>query len=368
MRERERDERGPKLGREEVLAAALWLVLTVVGEIAVWNADIFPPRYSDTADITDDAFLVLTRLGVPVFAFVVSVVLVGVLRFRSKGRPEADGAPFRGTRATYATWLAVTGGLAVLLIFYPGIHGILALDRAARHDPTAGELVVRVEGVRWAWKITYPEAGVTTGEELVIPADRMVRFQVTSVDILHSFWIPGFRAKIDAVPGLVTETVVMAEETGSFDEDPALRIQCAELCGLAHSQMAMPVRVLAPEEFEAWLAQQAAAAAPTCSPDGTDLTIVAKEIAFDLTCLAVPADTPFTISLDNQDPDIPHNLSISRDPEWIDILFGGETFDGVGTRTYQVPALPAGVYSFRCDVHPIPAMSGTFVVGEPAEA
>lgn len=356
---------GPRIGREGILAAGLWGVLTALGELAVWNVDVFPGRYSESADIADDAFLVLTRLAVPVFAFVIAVVAVSLLRFHSKGRPRGDGDGFRGTRATYVTWLGVTGGLAVLLIFYPGIHGVVQLDRT--HDPAAEELVVRVEGARWAWTITYPEAGVTTGDELVIPADRQVRFEVTSVDVLHSFWIPAFRAKIDAVPGLVTRTVVTATETGSFEEDPALRIQCAELCGLAHSQMAMPVRVLAPEAFDAWLAQQAGAAAPACSPNGTELTILAKDIAFDRKCLAVPADTPFTITLDNQDPGIPHNLSIAEDPEWTRILFTGELFDGVAVRTYQIPALPAGVYTFRCDVHPIPAMTGTFVVGEPAE-
>lgn len=361
----ETSPRGPRIGREEVLAAGLWVVLTAVGELLVWNADLFPSRRSDTAQISDQAFLVLTRLAVPVFSFVLSVVLVSLLRFRSRGRPEGDGEGFRGTRATYTTWLAVTGGLAVLLIFYPGIHGVVELARA-HEDHGGGELVVEVEGARWAWTITYPEAGVTTGEELVIPADRTVRFEVTSVDILHSFWIPAFRAKIDAVPGLVTETVVRADEPGSFDEDPALRIQCAELCGLAHSQMAMPVRVLSPEAFDAWLAEQAGAGAPACSPDGTELEIVAEDIAFDRHCLAVPADTPFTITLDNRDPGIPHNLSIAEDPEWTRVLFTGEIFDGVAVRTYQVPALPAGVYVFRCDVHPIPAMSGTFVVGEPA--
>ena len=80
------------------------------------------------------------------------------------------------------------------------------------------------------------------------------------------------------------------------------------------------------------------------------------------TVIAVPADTAFTIELDNQDAGIPHNLSISEDPEWTKILFTGETFNGVETRTYEVPPLPAGIYSFRCDIHPIPAMSGTFVV------
>ncbi len=355
----------PRIGREEIWAGILWVVLTVAGEVALWNVPILPRRYADTAHIVDDAFLVLTRLAVPVFAFVLTVLIVSLARFRSRGEPAEDGEPIRGSARTIKTWLGITGGLAVLLIFYPGVYGILELQRA--HSASHGEaepLVVEVEAARWAWTVTYPEAGVTTGEELVLPVHRTIRFEVTSVDVLHSFWIPAFRAKIDAVPGLTTVTTVVPERTGSYEEDSALRLQCAELCGLAHSTMTLPVRVVEQPAFEAWLLEQGAAGLPTCEPSGTELRIVARNIAFDQKCLAVPADTPFTIELVNEDAGVPHNLSIASDPDWQDVLFTGETFEGVETRVYEVPPLPAGVYRFRCDLHPIPAMSGTFIVKE----
>lgn len=353
----------PRIGREEIAAALLWLALTATGEALLWNASPFPARYSDTADIADDAFLVLTRLAIPVFAFVVTVLVVSLLRFRSRGEPTGDGEPIRGSARTIKTWLGITGGLAVLLIFYPGIYGILELQRARSAGMDAEEpLVIQVKAARWAWTVTYPDAGVTTGEELVLPVGRTVRFEVTSVDVLHSFWIPAFRAKIDAVPGLTTVTTVTTERTGSFDLDPTLRLQCAELCGLQHAQMRMPVRVVEQPAFEAWLLEQGAAGLPTCEPSGTELKIVAENITFDQKCLAVPADTPFTVEFANNDGGVPHNVSIAADPDWTQVLFTGEVFEGVDTRVYQVPGLPAGVYRFRCDIHPIPAMSGTFVV------
>lgn len=355
----------PRIGREEITAALLWLALTATGEVALWNAPLLPARYSDTAHISDDAFLVLTRLAIPVFAFVVTVLVVSLLRFRSRGAPTEDGEPIRGSTRTIKTWLGITGGLAILLIFYPGIYGVFELDRARSAGIDARDpLVIQVKAARWAWTVTYPDAGVTTGDELVLPVHRTVRFEVTSVDVLHSFWIPAFRAKIDAVPGLTTVTTVTPERTGSFDQDPTLRLQCAELCGLQHAQMSMPVRVVEEPAFEAWLLQQGAAGLPTCEPSGTELRIVAQNIAFDQKCLAVPADTPFTIELVNNDAGVPHNLSIAADPDWTQVLFTGEVFQGVDTRTYQVSGLPAGVYRFRCDIHPIPAMSGTFVVKE----
>lgn len=352
--------------RDEWLAAGLWLVLTVIGEIVVWNADIFPGRYAGTADVVDSAFLILTRLAVPVFAFVVSVLLVSLLRFRAGGEPGEEGAPFRGDRRIYAAWLGVTGSLAVLLIAFPGLSGLAELDGS---DEEHEDLVVEVEAARWAWTITYPDAEVTTGDELVLPEGRLVKFVVTSVDILHSFWIPAFRVKIDAVPGRITYAFITPERPGSFEQDPALRIQCAELCGLAHSTMALPVRVLPAPEFDAWLAEKGGAVVgPACEPKGTELHITAEDIAFDTHCLAAPADTPFSIVFEDRDgPEAPHNVSIAADEGWTDVLFTGEIIEGPRTVTYQVPALPAGTHRFRCDVHPIPAMSGTFVVARVRE-
>ncbi|MCL6650066.1 MAG: hypothetical protein K6U89_17260 [Chloroflexi bacterium] len=114
--------------------------------------------------------------------------------------------------------------------------------------------VVRVEGARWLWKISYPQYGVTS-RELVLPVGRRVRFDVTATDVLHSFWIPAFRMKIDAVPGMTTRVFITPTATGSFEDNFHFRLQCAELCGLGHNLMRSPVRVVDPAEFEAWVAR-----------------------------------------------------------------------------------------------------------------
>lgn len=98
----------------------------------------------------------------------------------------------------------------------------------------------------------------------------------------------------------------------------------------------------------------------TCSPSGASLSITAKNLRFDIDCLAAPAGKPFSITLDNQDPGAPHDLSIYSDPGMTQALFRGSIFDGVKTETYHVHPLRAGTYHFRCDVHP--AMKGTFIV------
>ncbi len=103
------------------------------------------------------------------------------------------------------------------------------------------------------------------------------------------------------------------------------------------------------------------ASGATCSPKGTHLSIVAKSSAFDTSCLAAPAGKPFTIAFDNQDPGVPHNVAIYTDASAATALFTGELVSGPKKVTYDVPALDAGTYYFRCDVHPT-TMNGTFVV------
>jgi plastocyanin len=95
----------------------------------------------------------------------------------------------------------------------------------------------------------------------------------------------------------------------------------------------------------------------TCSPSGTELRVTARDLAFDTDCLAAPAEQPFSIELANEDEAVQHNVSIRGGDE---VLFEGELFAGVERMTYDVEALEAGTYEFRCDVHP--DMNGTFIV------
>lgn len=101
---------------------------------------------------------------------------------------------------------------------------------------------------------------------------------------------------------------------------------------------------------------------PSCSASGTSLSLTAKNVAFDASCLAAPADTAFTIEFDNQDAGTMHNISIESSSG--EELFEGEVVTGPTTTTYEVDALAAGTYEFHCDVHPT-QMKGTFVVGGP---
>ena len=215
-------------------------------------APIFPTAGAEEAEIIDSAFRVLMALAVPVFAFVVSYLLYAVATFRSPD-PSLEGPGLREHRPFVLTWLAITTALTVAVIIYPGA---VDLNKIFARYREPADLVVRVEAFQWGWLVSYPEEGIPASSELVLPEGRRVRFEVTSRDVVHSFWVPAFRVKIDAVPGMTTTASVVPTRTGSRDRDPAFELRCAELCGLGHSVMVLPVRVVSPREFEAWLAEK----------------------------------------------------------------------------------------------------------------
>lgn len=115
--------------------------------------------------------------------------------------------------------------------------------------PPKDAMDVYVMGKQWMWKFSYPE-GPNGVNVLHVPANRPVRLLITSRDVIHSFFVPAFRIKMDAVPGRYTQTWFEATKPGTY------QILCTEYCGLSHSKMLGEVVVLSPEEWDAWLQEQ----------------------------------------------------------------------------------------------------------------
>ncbi|MFQ5615391.1 MAG: cytochrome c oxidase subunit II [Anaerolineales bacterium] len=228
-----------------VNTAILWFALTFIGELLL-QAITLPLLASDEGLVIDNAFRILFVLGVPVLTFVVSVMSYSLINFRARGSAVEVGATIHGSNTFSLIWLVITGALAVTVIIHPGITGLAELGATN----TSPDTVIRITSSRWSWRVEYPD-GASSREELILPVDQRVKFEVTSTDVLHSFWIPAFRLKIDAVPGLVTEMYVTPSRTGSYATDATLRVQCAELCGLDHATMQIPVRVVEQAEFDA---------------------------------------------------------------------------------------------------------------------
>jgi cytochrome c oxidase subunit 2 len=240
--------------RAGMITFILWAVLTAAGLAAVLTVDFYSVVASDRGEDIANAFRFLTALAVPVGAMVISILVYSVLRHGSTELPDEDGPELTGTGTFPRVWLGLTAALTLLIIIYPGLWTLPDIIR--KHD--SPELTVNVQALQWTWLMEYPDQGLENQTELVIPIDTKVTFKITSRDVVHSFWVPAFLMKVDAIPGHTTTISLTTVEEGDYSDDPLYRLQCAELCGLSHANMRVPVRVVSKAEFEDWVSQKTA--------------------------------------------------------------------------------------------------------------
>lgn len=357
--------------REFAFAGALWLILTAIGEFLAVAADIYPVARSDKGEEIENAFRILLIFAVPVFTLVVAVLVYSVLRRSTSDLPAEDGPAFHGRGAVPLTWFGVTTGLTLLIIIYPGLT---SLAKIVDDDPNP-DLVVEVTGFQWQWQFNYPDQDINiigtpdNIPEMVLPVEQTVRFEITSADVLHSFWVPAFLMKIDAVPGQTTTVTLRPTKVGSYLTEPLLRVQCAELCGLQHTKMRSHVSVVTEDEFEEWVAAQqeiaAGAGQPAPVAGGQEFTVVGENILFDVDEIQVQADGQVVITFDNRDAAVPHNWALYASEEAANsgdaAIAASPIESGPVTQTIAFDAPEPGAYFFRCNVHPT-VMTGTLVV------
>ena len=200
---------------------------------------------------------------------------------------------------------------------------------------------------------------------MVLPSGETVRIRLHAQDVIHSWYVPSFFFKRDAIPGRINEFDITPQDVGTYGG------QCAEFCGLAHNEMYFTVRIVSQGDFAAWAAaeQAKAPATPPPAPSGApgagatvNVSAVSVTTGFDPSTLTATADTPLTIQFVNKDPTVPHNFAIQKanadGSDWV----GQPPANGGQTATYQAPALKAGTYTFYCAIHP--NMKGTLTVGQ----
>lgn len=197
----------------------------------------------------------LAAAGV-VFLVVVALMAWSVVRYRgTPGRDVRLPTRAHGHLGLELTWWAVPTALVALLVVLTASVLAGVDDRA-----DAPDVVVNVEGFQWGWRFTYEGRGVEvlgTADDpatIHLPVDRPIAFVVTSNDVIHSFSIPGFLIKRDAVPGQENRLDVVIEDEGTYTG------QCAEFCGLLHSYQLFSIEAESGEAFEAWIGEQAAEA------------------------------------------------------------------------------------------------------------
>jgi cytochrome c oxidase subunit II len=225
----------------------LGVLASLVGIAISLLIDWFPEDASGSANQIDTLYDVLLICSVPVFVLVMTIAIYSVVRFRAKPGDMGDGPPIHGNTRLEVIWVTIP----FLMVTALAIYGWLVLDDIEAKPQN--QMVVNVTGQQFTWTFEYPSEKLET-RELVLPVDRPVEFKIRSKDVIHSFWVPQFRLKSDAVPGLTTNLRLTPNKEGRYE------VVCAELCGLGHSTMRQFVRVVPTGEFDDWIGRQKEAA------------------------------------------------------------------------------------------------------------
>jgi cytochrome c oxidase subunit 2 len=229
------------------------IIATAIGIAIGLSIHWFPPADSTQADKIDTLWDVLVIATVPVFVLVTVIVSFAVIEFRMRpGEENLDGPPIHGNTRLEVIWTAIPAILIVGLVTYAYV-----VMRDIEQAPAAGnERIVTVTGQQFAWSFAYNEGGKKfTTAQLFLPAGKSVKFDVKSKDVIHDFWVPDFRMKIDAVPGITTHYRVTPKNPAAIGDHA---IVCAELCGLGHAFMRQTAHILAPAAFDKWVQKMTA--------------------------------------------------------------------------------------------------------------
>ena len=239
--------------------AAAFLALLATG-----TASAIPPSgITDEARKINDLFWIVTIAGLIVFVLVASALVYALFRYRRKD----DELPpqFHGGSAIEIAMVTVPV-IIVIALFVISMITLVQIDDPAPDDA----LTIEVTGFQFQWQFAYnmDDLGTNTDPEakgsiaiigtphnhpvLVMPVDEPVEFRLKSNDVIHSFYVKDFLYKLDLIPGRENSFTVTARQTGEYSA------QCAELCGMDHALMRFVVRVVERDEFDAWVAEEAA--------------------------------------------------------------------------------------------------------------
>jgi cytochrome c oxidase subunit 2 len=234
----------------------LILIGLVAGAISTAVADFvpwLPTPASREAGRIDFVYWFTIVICLVIFAVVAAILVYAMINFRVKEGDFSDGPPVHGHTTIEIIWTVIPAVLVTAIAIVSAI--VLAKDTHAGKNP----LVVRVFALQFAWSFEYPNNQFYP--DLHLPIDRGVKLEITSKDVLHSFWVPQFDQKQDAVPGQINNLVITPDRTGTFP------VICTELCGLGHSVMRSQAVVMTKADFAKWYAS--ASKPPTPPPSTT---------------------------------------------------------------------------------------------------
>ncbi|MEW5870315.1 MAG: cytochrome c oxidase subunit II [Chloroflexota bacterium] len=229
-----------------VIAGFLVVLVTALLILGLGQAHLLPIQASAQARPIDQLF----RLEFMVIAFLFSLIVVfmiySIFVFRRKPGDTSDARHVEGNTRLEVAWTVAP--LALVMVF--AYLGGDSLSETLRADPRP--LEINVIGQQWTWRFEYPDYNLTSST-LYMPVDKQAILHLSSADVIHSFWVPEFRVKQDALPGgddFIRDLRITPTLIGDY------KVRCAELCGLQHALMESPVKVVSQADFDVWLAEQ----------------------------------------------------------------------------------------------------------------
>jgi cytochrome c oxidase subunit II len=247
------DPRDPRESKTEIRQMLMiGVIASALGIALALAIDWFPTQASVQGEKIDTLWDVLLIASVPIFVLVETIVLYSAIKFRMRpGEELKDGPPIHGNTRLEIVWTAIPAILLVGLCTY----AYLVLTDIEKAPAGEKALDVRVVGEQFTWTffIKDDQGKEVKTNQLYLPEGRPVYFTVQSKDVIHDFWVPAFRVKIDAVPGIDTHLRVTPKKIGDYP------VVCAELCGLGHSTMRQTAHVLNADDFGSKLQQLASA-------------------------------------------------------------------------------------------------------------
>lgn len=198
---------------------------------------LYPPRASTYAGDVDALMNFINYLSIFFWVLITGAIIYFAWKY---SREKHEAAPAHNT-ALEITWTVIPT-ILVIAIFAWGFKSFMTLSRAP-----GDAMEIHVTGQKWSWAFEYPEHGVRTVNDFVVPVNQPVKLIMSSTDVIHSFWVPAFRNKMDVLPGRTTTLWFEATEEGDY------RVFCTEYCGDAHWNMKGSVKVVSAEEFDGWI-------------------------------------------------------------------------------------------------------------------
>jgi cytochrome c oxidase subunit 2 len=226
-----------------LFAAIAGGITTAFAVIPNW----LPKEASDEAGRIDLVFWFVTAICIAIFALVAAVIGYSVWKFRAPPDDLTDGPPVHGHTGLEIAWTAVPFALVISIAIISAI--VLAKNGNAGSNP----LHVNVTAQQFAWTFQYPQQHGLVSGTLRLPVGRKVKLRLEAKDVIHSFWVPEFGQKQDAVPGIDTTLVITPKRLGTYP------VVCTELCGLGHAVMRTQAIVMTQAAFDRWATRTAKA-------------------------------------------------------------------------------------------------------------